>query len=603
VHLLFLFESKQDKIINKNNNYGIYQLMSSSSPQAQALVTAPDQTQTLVTALDQTQNQATPKEELIIKSILKKALSTDASSLFKYSLIKQLRWIIQLSQKNKVTNKDFRENLLIPWLKQVTDKIIEIKFLELKNTHLQLSSKINLLITELKAEPWLQTNRAARPLAQPIEITEQIQKIAAVRGLVVDTLLQDDLPRNFPVKLISEFLGDPLCKKFQHLLAQMTLDPLLKDMLNTSEDKISEEIQEFEVQIWKIKSDPTNSRILYNKYKSKFAAEARKIIDEINKIESDITFATKLLHHPKFQQICKLREEKTKLELTLDQQASFFQVPEVSQAELLHIWNLKDNFDFALQLQKQEYLEQHRNLNLLYQKALKSMQAMPLSIPATDIKPLSFTQLDYFAPTLPQTFDLNPTQQLIEKYKTLQKSIYPSATFLQTMELLVSLFYRNINSKIIKNSLIVSNPTSDATCYLSLQIKNLYDYLSEYSKKSLSLCTAENKFIWADPRSLQTQDRLLLEQWFENIFKQIHDYIKSQAPRDNIIELIKEHPLLQIPQNITSDEKLALNVIILVAMNGYVQHTKQKSQQAFCFLTCESVASAIYDKKPSALQT
>ena len=80
--------------------------MSSSSPKPQALVTA----------LDQTQTQAEPKEDLIIKSILKKALSTNDSSLFKYSLIKQLRWLIQLSQKNKVTNKDFRENLLIPWL-------------------------------------------------------------------------------------------------------------------------------------------------------------------------------------------------------------------------------------------------------------------------------------------------------------------------------------------------------------------------------------------------------------------------------------------------------------------------------------------------------
>ncbi len=568
--------------------------MSSSNPQAQALVTA----------LDQIQTQAETKEELIIKSILKKVLNTNASSLFKYSFIKQLRWIIQLAQKNKISHEDFKNKLLLSWLKQVTDKIIEIKFLELKNTHLQLSHKINLLITELKAEPWLQTNRAARPLAQPIEITEQIQKTAAVRGVVVDILLQDDLPRNFPVKLISDFLGDPLCKKFQHLLVQMTLDPLLKHMLNTSEDQISEEIQELEVQIWKIKSDPTNSRILYNKYKSKFAAEARKIIDEINKIESDITFSTKLLHHPKFQQICKLREEKTKLEQTLDQQAAFFQIPEISQAELLHIWNLKDNFDFALQLQKQEYQKQHEYLNLLYQKALKSMQAMPLFIPAADIKPLSFTQLDYFTPTLPQTFDLNPTQQLIEKYKTLQKSIYPSAIFLQTMELLVSLFYRNINSQIIKNTLIINSPaSSDTTCYLSLQIKNLFAYLSEYSKKSLSLCGAQNKFIWSNPGSLQTQDRLLLEQWFEHIFKQIHDHIKSQAPRDNIIELVKEHPLLQLPADIPADEKTALKFIILVAMNGYVQHTKQKTQQAFCFLTCESVASAIYDKKPSALQT
>ena len=568
--------------------------MSSSSPKPQALVTA----------LDQTQTQAEPKEDLIIKSILKKALSTNDSSLFKYSLIKQLRWLIQLSQKNKVTNKDFRENLLIPWLKQVTDKIIEIKFLEFKNTHLQLSHKISLLITELKAEPWLQTNRAARPLAQPIEITEQIQKIAAVRGLVVDTLLQDNLPRNFPVKLISEFLGDPLCKKFQHLLVQMTLEPVLSFILNSSEDKIIQDIELLTHEKNEILSDPDNLIALKNKYHPNYEQQAKEIREDITRIDADINYFNKLRYHPKFRQICELREQKFAIEQNLKKQTIYFQIPMISKTELLHIWKLKDNFDFALQLQKQEYQKQHEYLNLLYQKALKSMQAMPLSIPAADIKPLSFTQLDYFTPTLPQTFDLNPTQQLIEKHKTLQKSIYPSAIFLQTMELLVSLFYRNINSQIIKNTLIINSPaSSDTTCYLSLQIKNLFAYLSEYSKKSLSLCGAQNKFIWSNPGSLQTQDRLLLEQWFEHIFKQIHDHIKSQAPRDNIIELVKEHPLLQLPADIPADEKTALKFIILVAMNGYVQHTKQKTQQAFCFLTCESVASAIYDKKPSALQT
>ena len=166
------------------------------------------------------------------------------------------------------------------------------------------------------------------------------------------------------------------------------------------------------------------------------------------------------------------------------------------------------------------------------------------------------TQLDYFTPNLPQTFDLNPTQQLIEKYKVLQKSIYQSAIFLQTMETIINLFYRNINSQIIKNTLIINSPSSsDATCYLSLQIKNLFAYLSEYSKKSLSLCGTQNKFIWQDPRSLQPQDRLLLEQWFENVFKQIHDYIKSQAPRDNIIELVNEFPLLQLPVYISTEKK------------------------------------------------
>ena len=549
------------------------------------------------------QTQDTPPKQLVIKSILKKALTTDESQLFKFSFIKQLRWLIQLSQKNRLTNIDFRESLITPWIKLVTQKIMQIKFLEQKLDHLKLSNKVNLLKSELKEEPWLQTNKSNTTDSQPIEITQQIQKIASVRGLVADTFFKDDIPKEFPVRLIADFLGDKLCKKFQHLLLQMTLDPALNFILNSSEDKVIQDIELLNHEKKEILSDPDNLIALKNKYHPDYEQKVNEIRKDITRIDADINYFEKLLHHPKFIRICELRGQKFEIEQNLKKQAFYFQIPKISKTELIHIWNLKDNFDFALQLQRQEYLEQHRNLNLLYQKALKSMQAMPLSIPSADIKPLSLTQLDYFTPNLPQTFDLNPTQQLIEKYKVLQKSIYQSAIFLQTMETIINLFYRNINSQIIKNTLIINSPSSsDATCYLSLQIKNLFAYLSEYSKKSLSLCGTQNKFIWQDPRSLQPQDRLLLEQWFENVFKQIHDYIKSQAPRDNIIELVNEFPLLQLPVYISTDEKIALKFIILVAMNGYAQHTKQRSQQAFCFLACERIASAIYDKKPSALQ-
>ena len=534
--------------------------------------------------------------ELIIKSILKKVLTTDKFDLFKYSFLKQLRWLIQLSQKNKIAHKDFKEKLLPTWLKQVTEKIIQIKFLELKLEHLKITNKINLLKSELKAEPWLQTNKLSISDSQPPEITEQIQKIASVRGLVADTLFKDDLPKEFPVRLIADFLGDKLCKKFLHLLLQMTLDPALNFMLNSTEDKIIQDIELLKHEKKEILADPDNCIALRNKYHPDYEQQVNEIRKEIIKIYADINYFEKMLYHPKFRQICELREKKFEIEQTLSKQIIYFKVPEISKAELLHIWKLKDNLDYALQLQRQAYFEQHRNLNLLYQKALKSMQAMPLSIPSADIKPLSFTQLDYFTPTLPQTFDLNPTQQLIEKYKLIQKQIYQNAIFVQTMENLVCLFYKNINFQIIKHSLIIEPASSSSIYYLSLQIKNLYDYLSDYSKKSLSLCGAQNKFIWEDPRSLQPQDRLLLEQWFEHIFKQIHDYIKSQAPRDNIVELIKEHPLLQISENISMDEKTSLNFVLLVAMNGYVQHTKQKSQQAFCFLTCKKVAEVIYKK-------
>ena len=44
------------------------------------------------------QTQDTP-QTVSYKVILKKALTTDESQLFKFSFIKQLRWLIQLSQK------------------------------------------------------------------------------------------------------------------------------------------------------------------------------------------------------------------------------------------------------------------------------------------------------------------------------------------------------------------------------------------------------------------------------------------------------------------------------------------------------------------------